>query len=173
MAAPRGTGKNLELFDDVRSLAQPNDRGVVLITQSTAVRVFTKEVKGPNLVLTGSFESPKVVLLRSALLPGHSRAVSVGEDRVLRLWATGNQAELATYQGHTRAITGLAVSEDGGTTATSSEDGTVRLWKTPSFDREVAEPRSRTGRRSHRGGRRAVDHGEEGGGIADRELPPL
>ncbi len=139
VAAPRGTGKNLELFDDVKSVTMSGKGDVVLITQSTAVRVFTREAKGPALLLVGSFESPKAGLLRSALSPGNTWALSVGEDRVLPLWATSNQVELAAFKGHTQAITGLAVSEDGGTAATASEDGTVRLWRTPSFDREVAE----------------------------------
>ena len=136
-AAPRGQGKNLELFSDVRSITMSSGRDVVLVTQSSAVRAFVQDRKGPNLILAGSYESPQVTLLMTALLPG-GRALSVGQDRVLRLWATENQAELASFQGHTKAITGLAVSEDGGITATASEDSTVRLWKTPSFDREVA-----------------------------------
>ena len=137
-ASPRGQGKNLELFSDVRSITMSSGRDVVLVTQSSAVRAFVQDRKGPNLVLAGSYESPQVTLLMTALLPG-GRALSVGQGRVLRLWATANQAELATYQGHTQPITGLAVSEDGGITATASEDSTVRLWRTPSFDREVAE----------------------------------
>ena len=136
-ASPRGQGKNLELFSDVRSITMSPGRDVVLVTQSSAVRAFVQDRKGPNLVLAGSYESPQVTLLMTALLPG-GRALSVGQDRVLRLWATANQAELASYQGHTQPITALAVSEDGGTTATASEDSAVRLWRTPSFDREVA-----------------------------------
>ncbi len=130
-ASPRGQGKNLELFNDVRSVTMSSVRDLVLITQSSAVRAFVQEGKGPGLVLAGSFESPKVTLTITALLRDSRRALSVGEDRVLRLWSVENQAELAEFQGHARTVTGLAVSEDSSTAATASEDGTVRLWRLP------------------------------------------
>jgi len=59
------------------------------------------------------------------------QVATVAQDRTLRVWQTKNQAELATLQGHTKTITAIAASAKGDIIVTSSEDGTVRLWKAP------------------------------------------
>ncbi len=130
IASPRPPGQNLELFSDVRGFATSPDRSTVLVTQSAAVRVFLQDAKGAGLNLSGSYESPKTALETSILL-GDQQAATVAEDRTLRVWLLKNQTELATLQGHTKPITAIATSVKGGIIATASEDGTVRLWKTP------------------------------------------
>jgi len=59
------------------------------------------------------------------------RAVTVDQDRTLRFWLPSNQSELATLHGHTKSITALAADGKGDVVTTASEDGTVRVWKTP------------------------------------------
>ncbi len=130
VAQPRPAGKNLELFTDVRGFATSPDRGVVLVTQAGAVRVFVQDAKAAGLLLTGSFESPQTELKSSLILAGR-HAATVAQDRTIRVWTLKNQAEVATLHGHAMAITAVAATENGEVFATASEDGTVRLWKRP------------------------------------------
>lgn len=130
VASPRPPGQNLELFSDVRGFTVSPDRATVLVTQSVAVRVFSLDSKVAGLHLTGSYESPKIVLDSSMILTD-DRAVTVTQDRTLRVWRMKNQTELVTLHGHAKPITAIAASEKGQIVATASEDGTVRLWKIP------------------------------------------
>ena len=45
---------------------------------------------------------------------------------------SGDLVGMALPQGHTGAVTGVAVSEDGSRLASASADGTVRVWKAAS-----------------------------------------
>jgi WD40 repeat protein len=64
---------------------------------------------------------------------------SGGEDGMVRLWevtasdpsaGAGSQARLlATLQGHTGAVWGVALSADGRSVASGSDDGTVKFWE--------------------------------------------
>jgi serine/threonine protein kinase len=129
-ASVTSPGKNLELFTDVQGFTTSADRATVLVTQSHAVRVFTKTAKAGELALAGSYESPKLVL-NASLKVREDRAVTVGRDHTLRFWLLSNQSEVATLHGHAKPITALAADGKGEVVATASEDGTVRVWKTP------------------------------------------
>jgi WD40 repeat protein len=64
-----------------------------------------------------------------SVLEGAERAPS--KDHSIIVWdlATGNQ--VFRLIGHQRQVKSLALSPDGKTLASCSEDGMVRLWKTP------------------------------------------
>jgi pre-mRNA-processing factor 19 len=49
-------------------------------------------------------------------------------DSVIRIWDLKTQANVATFEGHKRAVVDLGFSENGYYLATASEDGSVRLW---------------------------------------------
>ena len=72
----------------------------------------------------------------SALSPdGRIIAMTYGFDdfeNAVSLWDTSNGKHLGTLAGHKQAIWSVAFSPDGKTLATSSGDGTLRLWNVAS-----------------------------------------
>lgn len=98
--------------------------------------------------LTGSFdysmiywdlsgEKPKIItrfdehdgaVNAVAFLPGGKRALSAGDDAVLRLWDLETGKLVHAFKGHTAKIVDIDVTPDGRTAATASWDRSVRLW---------------------------------------------
>ena len=66
-------------------------------------------------------------------------------DGTVRLWEAGSGRPVATLQGHTSAVFGVALSADGQLLASGGADGTVRLWEVGS-SRPVATLQGHTGR---------------------------
>jgi hypothetical protein len=59
------------------------------------------------------------------------RAVSGGEDGVIRLWDVDSGKELGRSEQHSRPITSVAFSPAGFYALSGSRDRTVGLWKLP------------------------------------------
>jgi WD40 repeat protein len=57
---------------------------------------------------------------------------SGSDDGTVRLWETSSGRPIATSQGHTSAVEGMALSADGRLVASGSFDGTVKLWEAKS-----------------------------------------
>jgi WD40 repeat protein/serine/threonine protein kinase len=66
-----------------------------------------------------------------AWLPDGRRLVSGGEDGKVRLWNADTGDELLCLHGHTRMVSGVAVSVDGRYALSGSTDHFVRLWELP------------------------------------------
>ncbi len=96
--------------------------------------------------LSGSFDSSAILwslrhdaarqLLRfhdsavnAVALLKDGRAATAGEDARIALWRLGDSAPAAVLEGHMGPVVALAVSPDGGTLASASWDGTIRLWQ--------------------------------------------
>jgi cytochrome c len=67
--------------------------------------------------------------VNAAALLSDGRAATAGEDARIALWMPGDSAPTTVLEGHKGPVVGLAVSPDGGTLASASWDGTIRLWK--------------------------------------------
>lgn len=95
-----------------------------------------------------------------AFLPDGKRALSAGDDAVLRLWDLESGKLLHAFKGHTAKIVDIDVSPDGKLAATASWDRSARLW-----DLEKLE----AGRvlEGHTGPVNAVAFTGAGGNIAD------
>jgi WD40 repeat protein len=55
--------------------------------------------------------------------------LALSYDKVIRLWNTRDGHLMREFAAHEAAITDLAFSPDGATLASSSSDGTVKLWR--------------------------------------------
>jgi WD40 repeat protein len=68
-----------------------------------------------------------------AFCPTDGRLIAWGgSDSTVKLWLRESQ-EVVILRGHTDSVLGLAFSLDGRWIASVSNDGTARIWETPSF----------------------------------------
>ena len=63
-----------------------------------------------------------------SFLPMGNTIVSVGQDRLLKMWKTDINKSVSTFRGHTTYIPSMSYSPDGKLLASSSWDTTVKLW---------------------------------------------
>ncbi len=63
-----------------------------------------------------------------AFLPDSVRAVSVSEDRTMKLWDITTGELLFDFPGHAAAVTSVSISADGKRALTGCDDTFVRLW---------------------------------------------
>jgi WD40 repeat protein len=68
-----------------------------------------------------------------------SQIVSGSGDSTVRVWDVLTGEEIKRFEGHTGAVTSVALYSDGRRIASASKDGTVRIWGEPTtcrFHRE-------------------------------------
>jgi WD40 repeat protein/predicted Ser/Thr protein kinase len=84
--------------------------------------------------LLQTFNGPLPPIRNAILSPGGKYlAVSVERDHFARLYNCSNGSE-RDFTGHLDFVSGLSFSPDGGTLATGSMDGTIRLWNVTNGD---------------------------------------
>jgi WD40 repeat protein/serine/threonine protein kinase len=120
-----------------RACLSADGRQALLIVQ-TQGKAKLWDVDADREVL--SFGDPAERLTTGALAPDGLHAVTathrlgqvnrkVGEtDCLLHLWDARTGKELRRFEGHTRTIIGVSIAPDGRQAASSSFDGTVRVW---------------------------------------------
>src|SRR6202008_3007600 len=110
------------------------------------VHIWDVDRRAEVAVLKGH-QSP---ILESCFSPDDSWVATTGFDRTVRIWKVpsaltsdgkpgGEWTQLQVLEGHGDTIHSVAVSRDGKWLASSSSDGSVRIWDTATW-KEVALP---------------------------------
>ena len=99
-------GLTREGMDDRRSNAARPDRSTV---ESERTREMLRRV-------------------HSWLAAPDGQAIILGGDREITVWSMKTGRRVVTLEGHGGWVTGLALSTDGRTLASASNDGTLKLW---------------------------------------------
>jgi WD40 repeat protein len=92
----------------------------------TLVRIWKRDLlPHRSLRLAGAQAQDRSAV---AWAPGAKYLFTAGEEGGIQVWNGSTFATERVLSGHTRAVTQLAVSPDGGTLASKSLDGTIRFW---------------------------------------------
>jgi len=78
--------------------------------------------------LVREFGQPRKPVRSVIMTSDGQRAISVREEKVLRLWDVTSGECLLTYEGHLRSVTSASLSRDGKRMLSGSKDRTLRLW---------------------------------------------
>ncbi|NCR87645.1 MAG: hypothetical protein GPI90_25065, partial [Microcystis aeruginosa K13-05] len=71
----------------------------------------------------------------AAFSPDGKRIVTASWDNTARVWDAETGREIASLNGHQKAVITAAFSPDGKRIVTASSDGTVRVWPVENLDR--------------------------------------
>jgi WD40 repeat protein len=71
------------------------------------------------------------------------KAVALDPQFAARIWDVATGRQRAVLEGHTSRVTAVAVAPDGSWIATSSRDGTARIWGDGHRQREDPYARGR------------------------------
>ena len=109
---------------DGQRLASGNSDGTIKVWDTRTGQLQSTLFTDSNGVTSATFSPNGEVL---------AGAVSLEKGGTLQFWNVASRKRLKSFigptdGGHTDAITSLVFSKDGGTLASSSYDGTIRLW---------------------------------------------
>lgn len=132
-----GKRKPLKLAgtDGVSGVALSRDGETAAVGLKSEVRLFAAATGVLRQVLTLPVD---VTALSYA--PDRELLLIGGKDGVVRLWRPKEARLLGALHGHRDAVQKLAISIDGRTLATASDDTTVLLWRIPQANERSATP---------------------------------
>jgi WD40 repeat protein len=104
-------------------VAYSPDGKLLAFADQTRIRVWDP-ASGKELASFG----PHPSLVDIAFTPDGTRLVSVGNDRMLRLWEVSTRHLIREMRGHAGAIYRVAIDSRGRWAATASADKTLRIW---------------------------------------------
>ena len=67
--------------------------------------------------------------------PDGRHALSAGHDRTIRMWDLQRGTQVRWFEGHTGAVLGLALSEDGRQMVSGDSSGWLAFWRVPALGR--------------------------------------
>lgn len=109
--------------------------GTHALTGSFDYSMIYWDLSGETPRIARRFDEHDGAVNAVAFLPGSKRALSAGDDGIVRLWELETGKLLHAFKGHTGKIVDIDVSPDGKLAATASWDRSARLW-----DLEKLEP---------------------------------
>lgn len=115
-------------------LLSANDDGSLTVYAGTSLRKLIAWVGVSSNSVAGNvkhvFTDHEGVIFRIAHSQDRSRIASVSDDRSVRVWCLHTNRQLYCAWGHTARVWDVTfVLGDNGLIATSSQDGTVRVWR--------------------------------------------
>lgn len=116
----------IEIGEPITSIAlSPNQTTLAIGTQTGSIALWDLPSNTAIATLSGHVGAVNSVNFNS----DGSLLVSGGDDNIVYLWNTGNDAsEPVALNGHTDAINTVAFSPDGTLVGSISEDNSVRMW---------------------------------------------
>jgi WD40 repeat protein len=107
------------------------DSTAILWETSSGKRIQTFVREQPGLVWSVAISGDgKHVVMGSEYWDGEQLGKMESEDKTVTLWEAFSGKKLRSLEGHTRAVTKVALSVDGKRLVTGSNDNTVFLWDT-------------------------------------------
>lgn len=91
--------------------------------------------------IEASFRAHGALLQKVSFSQDNSRLFLIGDDNSIVIADAGNGTELLRLKGHTSHVTGVIAANDGKSLLSSSYDGTLRRWRTPTVH-ELAQKNS-------------------------------
>src|SRR6185369_16433800 len=70
--------------------------------------------------------------VRSVAFAANGRALSGSDDKTVRMWEVESGRALGVFEGHTEAVTSVALSADGRHALSGSDDSRILLWEVAS-----------------------------------------
>lgn len=125
-AAPDAPATVLQAHTDAITGCTLHPTGQYLVTASTDATWALFDIEAGRCLLRQSDASAAAYTCAGFHPDG--LILATGMASVVRVWDVKSQANLATFEGHTGAVSCLAFSENGYYLATGSADATVKLW---------------------------------------------
>ncbi len=112
---------------------QLNREGTRALTGSFDYSMIYWDVSGAVPKILARFDEHDGAVNAVRFLPGGKRALSAGDDGIVRLWDLETGKQVHAFKGHTAKIIDIAVSPDGRLAATASWDRSARIWDLEKF----------------------------------------
>ena len=126
-AATGGPGPVLAADAEVLALAYSDDgRWLAAAVRDGSILLWDPRRPGAPRRLDGHARD-----VLALVFSPDGRLISGGLDKCVRVWDVEGGRAILTLRDHGAAVTGLAISRDGGRLASSSFDHTVKVWEAP------------------------------------------
>jgi WD40 repeat protein/serine/threonine protein kinase len=106
----------------------PDGRRLAAGSGDDTIHVWDADSGVPLAILRGGEDTGPIQSLCFSPDGNQIASGSAAPDNAVRVWSLATQENFATLSAHTRSITGVRFSRDGGRIASASSDNTVCVW---------------------------------------------